>query len=344
VVKTIVNFTEASSYTETEIVTLHQNRTYMLQRFIFLFSLVLVSNLQAQTRTIAFYNVENLFDTLDHPVKNDNEFLPDGSYEWTSERYQSKLVHINQVIDSLQVPMILGLCEIENKEVVQDLVNAGSMKETHDIVHFESLDQRGIDNAIVYDKTLLKLEESGILRFDMPEPFSPSRDIVWAKFSRGKDTILAMVNHWPSRRGGQVESEPKRMVAAIAASEFIDSVLNTNKKINLVFMGDLNDYPDNRTVQMVSDLLKPMIVKSSGKYGGSHNYRGEWHILDHMMVSKSFLKKKTKVKKKTAEIYTRDFLLTEYKGNIVPKRNYGGRKYLGGYSDHMPIVIQVKMK
>ena len=316
----------------------------MLQRFIFLFSIILVSNAQAQTRTIAFYNVENLFDTLDHPVKNDNEFLPDGSYEWTSERYHAKLKRLNQVIDSLQVPMILGLCEIENKQVVLDLVAAGSMKSTHDIVHFESLDQRGIDNAIVYDKTVLTLEESGIIRFDMPEPSSPSRDIVWAKFSRGKDTILTMVNHWPSRRGGQVESEPKRMVAAIAASEFVDSVLNQNKKTNLIFLGDLNDYPDNKTTQMVSESLKPMIVEKSGKYGGSHNYRGEWHILDHMMVSKAFLKKKTKVKKKTAQIYTPEFLLTTYKGNIVPKRNYGGRKYLGGYSDHMPIVIEVKMK
>jgi len=318
----------------------------MLHRFIFILSIILVSNVQAQsnTRTIAFYNVENLFDTLDHPTKDDNEFLPDGSYEWTSERYQKKLKNLNQVIDSLEVPMILGLCEIENKEVVQDLVNAGSMKNTHAIVHYESLDQRGIDNAIIYDKTTLTLHDSGILRFDMPEPSTPSRDIVWAKFTYEKDTILAMVNHWPSRRGGQVESEPKRMVAAMAASQFIDSVLNANKKVKIVFMGDLNDYPDNQTVQMVSETLKPMIVESSGKFGGSHNYRAEWHILDHMMVSKSFLKCGTKVKKKTAQIYTPDFLLTEYKENIVPKRNYGGRTYLDGYSDHLPIVIEVKLK
>lgn len=317
----------------------------MLNRILFLFSLTLISNVQAQTtRTIAFYNVENLFDTLDHPVKNDNEFLPEGSYEWTSERYQTKLLRINQVIDSLKVPMILGMCEIENEAVVQDVVNAGSMKNTHAIVHFESLDQRGIDNAIVYDKTVLTLVQSGVVRFDMPAPSSPSRDIVWAKFTRGKDTILTMVNHWPSRYGGQVESEPKRLVAATAAKAFIDSVLNQNKKMNLIFMGDLNDNPDNRSVQLVTESLKPMIVEKSGIYGGSHNYRGEWGILDHMMVSKAFLKKKTKVKKKTAEIYTPEFLLTEYKGNIVPKRMYGGRKYLGGYSDHMPIVIEVKMK
>lgn len=317
----------------------------MLNRITLLFSIVLLTNVQAQTtRTIAFYNVENLFDTLDHPVKNDNEFLPDGSYEWTSERYQTKLLRINQVIDSLRVPMILGLCEIENEAVVQDVVNAGSLKNTHSIVHFESLDQRGIDNAIIYDKTVLTLVQSGIIRFDMPEPFSPSRDIVWAKFSRGNDTILAMVNHWPSRYGGQVESEPKRLVASTAASAFIDSVLNQNKKMNLIFMGDLNDYPDNKSVQLITESLKPVITEKSGIYGGSHNYRGEWGVLDHMMVSKAFLKKKTKVKKKTAEIYTPEFLLTEYKGNIVPNRMYGGRKYLGGYSDHMPIVIEVKMK
>lgn len=317
----------------------------MLQRFVFLLSFILVSSANAQsTRTIAFYNVENLFDTLDHPTNNDNEFLPEGSYQWTSERYNTKIARINQVIDSLEVPVIMGMCEIENEKVVQDVVNAGSMKNTHAIVHYESLDQRGIDNAIIYDKTVLTLVESGIVRFDMPAPSSPSRDIVWARFSRGKDTILTMVNHWPSRRGGQVESEPKRLVAATAASNFVDSVLNENKKINIVFMGDLNDYPNNRTSQMIAELLKPMIVEESGKHGGSHNYRGEWNVLDHMMVSKAFLKKKTKVKKRTAQIYTPEFLLTTYKGNIVPKRMYGGRKYLGGYSDHLPIVIEVKMK
>lgn len=317
----------------------------MSKTIFFLVALLASTHVNAQTtRTIAFYNVENLFDTLDTPDKNDEEFLPSGSYEWTSDRYQTKIAHINQVIDSLNVPMIFGMCEIENEAVVRDVVNGGSMKNTHDIVHFESLDARGIDNAIIYDKTVLTLVESGIIRFDMPEPSTPSRDIVWAKFNRGKDTILTMVNHWPSRSGGQVESEPKRLVASIAASAFIDSVLNQNKKMKIIFMGDLNDHPDNRSVQLVAESLKPLITEKSGKFGGSHNYRGEWGILDHMMVSKSFLKCGTKVKKKTAEIYSPDFLLTEYNGNIVPNRTYGGRTYLGAYSDHLPIVIEVKLK
>lgn len=317
----------------------------MSKTIFFLVALLASIHVNAQTtRTIAFYNVENLFDTLDTPDKNDEEFLPTGSYEWTSDRYQTKIAHINQVIDSLNVPMIFGMCEIENKAVVRDVMNGGSMKNTHDIVHFESLDERGIDNAIIYDKTVLTLVESGIIRFDMPEPSTPSRDIVWAKFSRGKDTILTMVNHWPSRSGGQVESEPKRLVASIAASAFIDSVLNQNKKMKIIFMGDLNDHPDNRSVQLIAESLKPLITEKSGKFGGSHNYRGEWGILDHMMVSKAFLKCGTKVIKKTAKIYSPDFLLTEYNGNIVPNRTYGGRTYLGAYSDHLPIVIEVKLK
>lgn len=311
----------------------------------FLFALVFYSQANAQlTHTIAFYNVENLFDTTDDTSINDEEFLPEGSNNWTLERYQEKIKHINQVVDSLKVPIIFGMCEIENKAVVQDVVDFGSMKNTHAVVHYESLDHRGIDNALIYNKTVLTLVESGIIRFDMPAPDSPSRDIVWAKFSHGKDTILAMVNHWPSRSGGQVESEPKRLIAASAASEFIDSVLNQNKKMKIVFMGDLNDHPENKSVQMIEESLTPMITKESGKFGGSHNYREEWGVLDHIMVSKAFLKGKSKVKKRTAEIYSNDFLLTEYNGNIVPNRTYGGKKYLGGYSDHLPVVIEVKLK
>ena len=134
------------------------------------------------------------------------------------------------------------------------------------------------------------------------------------------------------------------MVASIAASAFIDSVLAESKRVKIVFMGDLNDTPDNKSTQIIGESLKPIITSKSGEFGGSHNYGGEWSILDHMMVSKSFLKGGTKVKQKTAKIYSAEFLLTEYKEKIVPNRTYGGSKYLGGYSDHLPIYVEVKMK
>lgn len=295
---------------------------------------------------ILFYNVENLFDTLDTQGKSDEEFLPDGNREWNSERYQEKLDHINQVINDLDNPVIIGLCEIENRAVVEDIVNSDDLSGTHAIVHHESLDKRGIDNAIIYDSTQLTLVEDGFVRFEMPDKDYPSRDIVWAKFERGEEHLIVMVNHWPSRRGGQMISEPKRLIAANAAAEFIDSLQNADKKVQIVFMGDLNDYPTNRAPKSISERLTPLITPKSGEYGGTNCYRGEWNILDHIMVSKSTLKKKgaISVNKKSGVINEFDYLLTEYKGNIVPFRTYGGGKYLAGYSDHLPVSIEITLR
>ena len=298
-----------------------------------------------QTKSIVgFYNVENLFDTLDTEGKNDIEFLPGADRKWNTQKYQEKITHINTVIETMRYPLILGLCEIENKAVVQDIIKGGNLAYTHAIVHYESLDRRGIDNAIIYDSTKLSLAESGIIRFSMPDKNRPSRDITWAKLYTKKDTILTMVNHWPSRYGGQVESEPKRLVAAYAAKSFIDSMTTVNPKIKIVFMGDLNDYPDNRAPLLISELLRPMITAESGEFGGTHNYRGEWNVLDHIMVSNSLLKKKgMRVAKKSGRIHSEKYLLDTYKGNIVPFRTYGGRKYLAGYSDHLPVTINFSL-
>lgn len=305
----------------------------------------LISAYGQDNRSIAFYNVENLFDTLDTPDKNDEEFLPTANRHWNSYRYTEKLKHINKVVENLNSPIILGLCEIENQAVVQDIINIGNLKGKYALVHHESLDQRGIDNALIYDQTVLSVKESGIIRFDMPEGYSPSRDIVWAKFTTGSDEIIAMVNHWPSRRGGQLKSEPKRLVAAVSAKAFIDSVKQVDPKVKIVFMGDLNDYPENMSPKMISEELKPMITKKSGEFGGTHNYRGEWNVLDHIMISKGFTKGKgIKVKKRSGKIHNFEFLMTTYKGNIVPFRTYGGGKYLAGYSDHLPVSISVKIK
>jgi predicted extracellular nuclease len=206
------------------------------------------------------------------------------------------------------------------------------------------LDRRGIDNAIIYDSTTLTLEEHGVVRFEMPNPKYPSRDILWAKFSKGKETFYTMVNHWPSRWGGQEKSEPKRLVAANAAKKFIDSLHTVDKNVQIVFMGDLNDYPTNTAPKLIMETLCPMISPASGEMGGTHSYRGEWGVLDHIMVSKGLGKKKgISVVKGSGAIHNYDFIMTEYKGNIVPFRTYGGGKYLAGYSDHLPVTISVKL-
>ena len=197
---------------------------------------VAMSTTAQQERNIAFYNVENLFDTINTPDKNDTAYLPTAEKKWNTKKYFTKIAHINKVVEELNFPIILGLCEIENEAVVRDIVNGGQMKGAYGVVHYESLDKRGIDNAIIYDSTLMTIIESGILRFDMPEPFSPSRDIVWAKFKLGDEEIIVMVNHWPSRRGGQPVSEPKRMIAATSAKMYLDSVLTASPKAKIIFM------------------------------------------------------------------------------------------------------------
>jgi len=303
-------------------------------------------NVFSQEETsIAFYNTENLFDTIDDKHKNDNEFLPNAKREWNTQKYFEKIAHINRVVESLDFPLILGLCEIENKAVVQDIIDYGKMKGRYEIIHFESTDQRGIDNAIVYDKTKLEVLDAGFIRFDLPSPRSHTRDIVWAKFKKGNTTFITMVNHWPSRWGGQVKSEPKRLIAAQAAKNFIDSILVVDPKMKFVFMGDLNDYPNNLAPQMISSELTPMITNNSGTHEGTHNYRGEWGVLDHIMISSNMTKKNDLyIKKKSGKINEFGYLLTTYKGNIVPFRTYGGGKYLGGYSDHLPVSIEVILR
>jgi endonuclease/exonuclease/phosphatase family metal-dependent hydrolase len=172
-----------------------------------------------------------------------------------------------------------------------------------------------------------------------------SRDILWSKFISKKDTVFMMVNHWPSRRGGEDKSEPNRLEAAKNARIFIDSVLKVNPKAKIIFMGDLNDYPTNKAPMLIAEKLQPQIIKTSGEFGGTYFYNNSWDILDHILVSAgNFGKKCFKVIPNSGKIYSPKYLMEEYKGNIQPFRTYGGKKYLGGYSDHLPVSITVKLK
>lgn len=314
--------------------------------FLLLLSLTSLSLFSQNERSIAFYNVENLFDTIDDPKKDDSEFLPTAKNNWNSVKYFEKINHINQVFGKLNSPLILGMVEIENATVVRDIVKySPTMKNKYGVVHYESPDARGIDVAMIYDSSTLKLKQSGFIRYTLPDTaYSATRDIVWAKYKKGKDIIYAFVNHWPSRRSGEKESEINRVIAATAARKFIDSLMNDNKDVKIVFMGDLNDHPEDKAPQMIYEKLTQMIYPSSGEFGGTHNYKNEWGILDHIIVSPSFFTKKgIKVIKDSGKIHSFDFLITEYKGKKVPFRTYA-KDYLGGYSDHLPVSIQVKMK
>tara|TARA_B100001287_G_scaffold275773_1_gene284369 strand:+ start:481 stop:1437 length:957 start_codon:yes stop_codon:yes gene_type:complete len=310
-----------------------------------IFIVLLFTCCKAQkTERIAFYNVENLFDTINGP-NNDEEFLPEGKKQWTSERYNIKIDHINEIICDLKTPMVIGLCEIENEFVMNDILKNNKKLKEYSIVHFNSLDARGIDVGMLFNTQKLKLIDKGFLRFNLPEQQTPtSRDIVWAKFSYKKEVFFAMVNHWPSRRGGTEKSAPKRIKASSIAKQFIDSLLTVDSNAKIILMGDLNDYPSNKSVQQLKETMTPYITKESNQYGGTNAYRGKWNILDHIMVSEGFQNNKFNIKPESGKIHTPDYLITEYKGNKVPFRTYGGIKYLGGYSDHLPVFVELKFR
>lgn len=331
-----------------QITKLPQNLTHMNVHFLSaIFTILMLSGSYAQDQDlfIGFYNVENLFDTINQS-NEDDEFLPQAESQWNTEKYLKKLRMLNQTIDSMGTPVLMGFCEVENKTVLSDLFAQSSQRSNYQIVHFESTDARGIDVALAYHPDYATLQDAGFIRFQLDnENHSATRDILWSKFLVGKDTVFAIVNHWPSRRGGQVESEPNRIKAAAHAAEFIDSVQRSTPKSKIIFMGDLNDYPDNLAPKLIAERLVPQITKASGKFGGSYNYRGEWDVLDHILISKNFYKGKTiSVVKQSGLICSYDFLLTEYQGQTVPKRNYAGSKYLDGYSDHLPVLVRIKMK
>ena len=297
---------------------------------------------QKKSESIAFYNVENLFDTEDGP-NDDAEFLPEAKNQWTKERYQEKLSHIRKVLGDLSYPMLVGFCEIENEGVLKALISGDQNLSNFGTVHYESPDARGIDVGFIYNKSKLSVLSSGKIRFTLPGDSEPkSRDIVWGKFLSKKDTLFALVNHWPSRRTD--DSEPKRIKAAESARVFIDSVLKVNPNAKIVFMGDLNDHPSDKAPQLISAKLNPMISKACGEFGGTHQYKNEWDVLDHIMVSPGFQKGKLKALANSGKIHSFPYLIEEYKGNKQPFRTYVGAKYLGGYSDHLPVSIQVKLK
>jgi predicted extracellular nuclease len=321
----------------------NEYKSLPMKKIVLIFCLVLFANtvFAQKTHSIAFYNVENLFDTLDGP-NDDAEFLPNSKNEWNTIKYEEKLTHIREVLLAMGKPFICGFSEVENAGVVRAIIAQQKDFKNFGLVHFESPDARGIDVAMIYDSSRLKVLASNHIRFILPgETKATTRDILWAQFKFKKQVFYVMVNHWPSRRGGTDESDAKRVAAAQVACRFIDSVQKANG-LPIVLLGDLNDYPDNTGPKLLDERLDPMITVDSGPTKGTHCYNNEWGILDHIYVSPNFIGSKKGILKNSGVIHHFPFLMEEYKGVLQPKRTYGGSKYLGGYSDHLPVSVKIK--
>ena len=291
---------------------------------------------------ILFWNTENLFDYKDDPKKNDNEFLPDATRRWTYFRYRDKLKNLAKGIIASgdeYVPDLVGLCEVENDSCLYDLTRRSPLKEAgYRYVMTDSPDQRGIDVALLYQRGSFKLLQHQSIRIPFKQvKKAPTREIlhVVGKVVSG-DTLDVWVVHYPSRRGGKAKSEPYRLLVAEILKHAVDSVMQVRQNPNVVIMGDFNDGPSSPVMKKLCSDGR-LVNLMQGKKEGTYRYRGAWEILDQFLVSGN-------VRTKNAEVLQHPFLLEEdekYGGN-KPFRTYNGMRYQGGFSDHLPIILDLQ--
>lgn len=344
---------------------------FMSLRVLILFSLLTTSGLQslhAQSQKlpqdhdhirVLFYNTENLFDTIDTPDKRDEEYTPQSVLKHDTKKYNQKVSNLAKVIDSSfidEAPSFLGLCEVENRRVVVDLRGRLSIPNHLEIIHYESPDQRGIDNALLYDSTQFILQESGLARIDLGEEERPTRGVLWGVFSHNETStpFLVLVNHWPSRYGGQEASNWKRVKASDRALSVVDSLKKVYPRCATILMGDLNDHPDNESVLQLEKCdnpdTDPCFINMHKRYleldSGSHAYRGEWGVLDHILIDNDLYNYHSWTPgKKKGDFVQYPWMMYEDQRfhKLFPSRYYGRDTCYGGYSDHLPARLELHL-
>lgn len=309
-----------------------------------------------KTHTIAFYNIENLFDTRDNSATKDNDFLPFSKKRWTKKRYQNKLVKIGKVISEIGnehnnlAPVIVGLAEVENKSVLQDLVSVGALKDdAYSFVHYDSSDERGIDVALLYKSDAFTVTASETFTVYLEDELGErdyTRDILLVQGELEGERLSILVNHWSSRREGVELTAYKRMAAAMRVNEIIASIHAEHPKEKIIVMGDFNDNPDDKSllaIELGSMLFNPFKTVWSRDVG-SLNHNFQWFLFDQILCSANILDPNNgAIKFDRAEVFN-DKFLTQYHGKYQgqPFRTYVGKHYKGGYSDHFPVYIILK--
>lgn len=313
-----------------------------------------------QKLCIGFYNLENLYDTLDADNTDDADFTPMGTNKWNSAKYTEKVNHMSAVISQLceettnEGPVVMGVCELENKTVLNDLIKNNNIKRFNfDMVHYDSPDKRGVDVALLYNTKKFKVtnSKSYTLKIEGKDDFF-TRDQLMVSGLLEDEPVHFIVCHWPSRRGGEEVSQPLRIAAADLGRSIIDSILKTDANAKIILMGDLNDDPTNSSVKEhlktkanKEDVTNGFLfnpsenILASGK--GTLTYKGAWNLFDQQITSGAFVNAKLGGYQFSEEkIFDKDFIREaegKYKGN--PFRTFAGGKYIGGYSDHLPVYM-----
>lgn len=304
---------------------------------------------------VAFYNVENLFDTINDPTINDEEFLPESRLNWNTEKYLHKLHQKAKVIagmDSLELPHFIGLAEVENQAVLEDLVSEPAIaKAAYSIAHIEDDDDRGIEVAALYRADYFRLLHLQAMEITKPDSLSGKmRHILYAKgLIYGNDTLHIFVNHWASRYGGKDKTDPKRRVSADFLRHKADSLLSFNVDANIIMIGDFNDNPDDPSMTEHLKAVSPkQPVKADGLYnlaidpflaGEGTLYYRSWDFFDQVIVSSALLNGKS-WQVDTLKVVKHPWMLFQQKnGEFRPNRTASGGRYYGGFSDHLPVVL-----
>lgn len=315
-----------------------------------------------QLSAIGFWNVENLYDTINDRWKNDEEFTPAGTNAWTARRYQVKLDHLADVISRMATDIlpdglsILGLCEVENKSVVEDLVNSEKLRQrNYKVVHLEGPDARGVDPSFIYNPVYLKVTKTIAFNVKLATDSShKTRHILGVSGFFMGEPVLILVNHWPSRRGGELASRPNRQAAAKVVRRISDSVMNVSPKTKIIVMGDFNDDPTSESVKKVIGTVADS-KQSPGNlfYNPMENlhqmgigtlaWQDSWNLFDQVLLSAEWVTGNYEYWQfYGARVFNKDFLKCDfgkYKG--YPLRTYSGPNYTGGYSDHFPVYVVI---
>ncbi len=302
------------------------------------------------TLTIGFWNVENLFDLVDNLEKNDNEFALGGKKNVTREIYTLKLKNCAEVLSDLDAD-IVGICEVENRFMMEELNRAYSAKD-YSIVHYDSPDRRGIDCALFYDSEKFKVLESIPIK-NVLSTGTPTRDILYVKGEYQEEVLHLFVNHWPSSYGGKAKAIPKRADTSKLLEHKVMEILKRNPHAEILIMGDLNEEPTEENVENLMTIdeitskegqLVNLMIPFIGQIGvGTYVYRGKDNFLDQMLVSQG-LTDSMGLKYLDGSMTILD--LPKYrqqtgKYSHYPFRFWAGNKLLGGYSDHLAIKVSV---
>jgi len=337
-----------------------------------LFVVVSFSSIYAQKESfhpsvIGFYNLENLYDTVNNTRIDDEEFLPTSERHYNTHVFMDKLDRLSSVISQMGVEInpdglaLLGVAEIENDTVLTALVNHKGLKSRNmKFVHYNSPDVRGVDVGLLYNPKYFKVLYSSSLFVKLPGGSKDSyftRDILYVKGVMDGDTVHVMVNHWPSRSGGEERSIPARAAAAGVARRVVDSLMAINPKTKILIMGDLNDDPISPSVTKVLGAKgKASDVKEKGLFNpwydfyrrgiGTLAYQDAWGLFDQIILSEGWLNKSQPgYFFYRANIFNKQFMVQQtgkFKG--YAKRTWDGMTYNYGYSDHFPVYVTMLKK